>query len=338
MMQKDDKTEVLIIGQGLAGTMLSYHLLKNNIAHKLIDVPKNGSASRAAAGLINPIVVKRVTKTWQANIFQPYAHALYQELEQHLNTRFYYPMPVYKLYGKDDEQFWQHRQEKEQLGDYLSVKAQHDLPQGFHQPFGYGTIHPCARLDMAHMLDAYRQFLIKNDNLIEADFNDDDLELHSEGVKWRNIKAQRVIFCRGSSDAQSRFFSHHKWNNTKGELLDVKIAGLELKSIISKGVFVMPVGPQQFKIGATYAHHWNDLAPSANKQEELLDKWQRIADLPLNVQKQITGIRPTFADRRPVTQQSDKHPQIGLFNGLGSRGGLMAPYLAKEMAMNILKQ
>ncbi|MCU4155337.1 FAD-binding oxidoreductase [Carboxylicivirga sp. A043] len=334
-MHKTENTDVLIVGQGLAGTMLSYHLLKQNITHKVIDVPKIGHASRVAAGLINPIVVKRVTKTWQAELFYPYAYQLYQELEVKLKTKFYYPMSISKLYGKDDHQFWQYRNAKEQLDDYISVVSRYDLPEDIKQPYGYGTIKTCARLDMATMLDAYRQFLIKEDILIEADFNDDDLVLSNEGVGWNGLKAKHIIFCRGAFDEHSRFFKYLKWNNTKGELLEAEVEGLELDTIISKGIFVMPIGQQHFKIGATYAHHWSDLIPTDEKRRELLDKWKRISDSSLTIKEQLTGIRPTLADRRPVTAFLDATPQLGIFNGLGSRGGLMAPYLAMEMAKNI---
>ncbi|MBS2210539.1 FAD-binding oxidoreductase [Carboxylicivirga mesophila] len=334
-MNKTEHTDILIVGQGLAGTLLSYHLLKRKIAHKIIDIYKAGCASRAAAGLINPIVVKRITRTWQADIFQPYAHSLYSELEQFLAKRFYYPMPINKIYGKDDEQFWRHRMQKDGLEEQLSCEAKTDLPEGIHQPYGYGTIHRCARLDMITLLDSYRQFITQNKILIEDELYDDDVLIAEEGVQWKHIKAGRIIFCRGSFDSKSRFFEHLKWNNTKGELLDVEIPDLHLPSILSKGVFVMPVGANRFKIGATYAHHWEDLAPTEDKLEELMNKWQIISDLPLSITQQITGIRPTLADRRPVLSLLEKHPQVGLFNGLGSRGGLMAPYLAKQLTEQI---
>jgi glycine/D-amino acid oxidase-like deaminating enzyme len=334
-MDKTENTDILIVGQGLAGTLLSYHLYKQKIAHLVIDINKPGSASRAAAGLINPIVVKRVTKTWQADLFQPYAHALYRELELLLGTYLYYPMPVSKLYGKDDAQFWQHRMQKEDLDAYLSYEAKTVLPEGIHQPYGYGTIHRCARLDMATLLDSYRRLLHQKNTLLEADVNDEDIVVTKTGVRWKHIQAKRIIFCRGSFDANSHFFKHLKWNNTKGELLDVEVPGLQLQTILSKGVFVMPVDKHRFKIGATYAHQWEDLEPTTEKRHELLEKWMVISDLPLTITQQIAGIRPTFTDRRPVMTFLADQPQVGLFNGLGSRGGLMAPYLAREMAKNI---
>lgn len=337
-MLKTENTDILIVGQGLAGTLLSYHLYKKNINHKVVDVTKEGAASRVAAGLINPIAIKRVSKTWQADIFHPYANTTYDEIEAMLQTRFYYPLPIYKIYGKDDAQFWQHRLIKSELDDYISVKPDTKLPEKINQPFKFGALKKCGRLDMTTLLDSYRHFLKNQNKIIEAPFNDRDVEVNLDGVKWQNIKAKRLIFCRGSFDAQSHFFKHLKWNNTKGELLNVCIDQLHLNSILSKGVFVMPVGDRQFKIGATYSHSWENLEPTEEKRQELLQKWSVMSDLPLTITKQLTGIRPTLADRRPVYGFLEDQPNIGIFNGLGSRGGLMAPYLAHEMATKVMNQ
>jgi len=190
---------------------------------------------------------------------------------------------------------------------------------------------------MATMLSAYRDYLSDKGDLIEATFKDEDLKTTNANITWQRYNAKQIIFCQGSFDAQSRFFKHLKWDNTKGELLNVELENLKLNTIISKGVFVMPVGNKQFKIGATYSHEWENLEPTDEKKQELLDKWSVISDLPLTITKQITGIRPTLADRRPVNTFLENNPAIGLFNGLGSRGGLMAPYLAKEMVELLIK-
>ena len=54
----------LIVGQGLAGTVLSYQLLKNGIPHKVLDDGHLSAATLAAAGLINPITGRRYVKSW----------------------------------------------------------------------------------------------------------------------------------------------------------------------------------------------------------------------------------------------------------------------------------
>lgn len=55
-------TKYIIVGQGLAGTLLAYQMHKNNIPFKIIVDPIQKSASEIAAGLINPLVFKRLTK------------------------------------------------------------------------------------------------------------------------------------------------------------------------------------------------------------------------------------------------------------------------------------
>ncbi len=334
-MSEKQQTDILIIGQGLAGTMLSYHLRKMDISHIVVDVPKEGAASRAAAGLINPIVVKRMVRTWRADEFHPYAHNVYTALQDELGVKFYYPMPLLKIFGSEDQVFWNTQYNKENLSDYISLKPEEELPTAIKQTYGFGQIKHCARIDMATMLDAYRQSLLNDEQLIESEFNENDLIIGSESIQWKDIEAKKIIFCRGSFDAQSRFFKHLKWNNTKGELLHAKIDDLDLKSIVSKGVFVMPVGNGEFKIGATYSHRWDGLEPTHEKQVDLLNKWYKISDSELIIKKQLTGIRPTFNDRRPVAKFLENQPVIGIFNGLGSRGGLMAPKIAKEFVVRI---
>ncbi len=324
-------TDYLIIGQGLAGTLLSYQMHKAGIKHLVVDHVQEGAASRAAAGLINPIVIKRMVKTWQADVFFPFAVNTYRELEVFLKMPCFHPKPILKLLGSEDPVFWQHQIAKHDLSAYASLSAATDVwPPLIKAPFGVGLITQAARLDMTTLLNAYRLFLKNEGLLVDAVFRDEDLVVDQQAVAWKGIRARKVIFCRGAWDAGSSFFQHLKFRNTKGELLDVEIPRWKSDHLVSRGVFVMPVGNGHFKIGATYAHHWEDLSPSAEKKAELLSKWSAISDAALVIKRQITGIRPTLADRRPVIGFLKQYPQVGLFNGLGSRGGLMAPYLARE--------
>lgn len=338
-MQQARNTDYLIIGQGLAGTLLSYQLHQAGIDHLVVDQRREGAASHAAAGLINPIVIKRMVKTWQADRFFPDAFKQYSELEIFLKTRFFHPKPILKIFGEEDRTFWHHQIDKENLSAYASVFDSLDaIDSTIQAPFGVGRIVQAARLDMTGMLNAYRLFLKQSGALVEEIFHDDDLVIEPEAIQWQAIRAKKIIFCRGAWDEKSPFFQALKFRNTKGELLDVEIPQLNSDNIISKGVFVMPIGKEKFKIGATYAHHWQDLSVTEEKKEELLRKWGAISEAPLIVKKQITGIRPTLHDRRPVLGFLKDCPQVGIFNGLGSRGGIMAPYLAREMVKGIQEE
>jgi len=56
-------TDVLIIGQGICGTFLSWWLEQKGLSFIVIDEERPYTASRAAAGLINPVTGRRIVKT-----------------------------------------------------------------------------------------------------------------------------------------------------------------------------------------------------------------------------------------------------------------------------------
>ena len=44
------------------------------------------------------------------------------------------------------------------------------------------------------------------------------------------------------------------------------------------------------------------------------------------------GIRPTVNDRRPLIGLHPEHRSLGVFNGLGTKGVMLAPFFAKQFA------
>jgi glycine/D-amino acid oxidase-like deaminating enzyme len=42
-------------------------------------------------------------------------------------------------------------------------------------------------------------------------------------------------------------------------------------------------------------------------------------------------------DRRPVVLQSQIHPKVFMLNGLGTKGALLAPFFAQQLATQLAK-
>ena len=80
------ENHVLIIGQGLAGTVLSYRLTQRNIRHKVIDNNHKSAATLAAAGIINPITGRRYVKSWMIDELLPAARRMYNSFENLLDV------------------------------------------------------------------------------------------------------------------------------------------------------------------------------------------------------------------------------------------------------------
>ncbi len=81
------QVDYLIIGQGIAGTFLSYYLEKENRSFFVIDNNKPSAASRIAAGIINPVTGRRLVKTWMIDELLPFIHREYNELGKALGIK-----------------------------------------------------------------------------------------------------------------------------------------------------------------------------------------------------------------------------------------------------------
>lgn len=53
--------------------------------------------------------------------------------------------------------------------------------------------------------------------------------------------------------------------------------------------------------------------------------------LDFEIVEHIAGVRPTVKDRRPLLGRSMVSDRIFVLNGLGTRGVLLAPYLAEKL-------
>ena len=119
---------------------------------------------------------------------------------------------------------------------------------------------------------------------------------------------------------------------TKGEILLVRIKDFDSQKVINKGVFILPIGNNLYKVGATY--EWKDLSetPTEKGKLELLEKLKLVLKVPFELIEHRSGIRPTVKDRRPLIGIHPEHPQLGIFNGMGTKAVLLAPYFAQEFA------
>ena len=118
---------------------------------------------------------------------------------------------------------------------------------------------------------------------------------------------------------------------TKGELLTIHAPDLKLEEVVKSAVFVMPLGDDLYKIGATF--NWTDKTnqPTEEGRKELLDKLSMVIHCDFEVRDQEAGVRPTTPDRRPLLGRHPTHAQLAIFNGLGTRGVMSSPLLAKEL-------
>lgn len=323
--------DYIIVGQGIAGTALSYTLLQHNKKILVLDEEKAVTASKVAAGIYNPITGKKLLKTWQADLIFPFLENFYTELEETIQTRFFYPKNIYRTFHTIEEQnSWMARSADPALEGYVSTEVNDkNFASSIYNDLGGIEITKAGYVDVAKMLLAYQKYLQTKNSYQQAKISMQDVEITSEGVKWKGIQAKKMIFCNGTGLLANTYFDWLPFKLVKGELLGINIPACELKEIVMQGVFLLPLEEREkFIVGATY--EWNDLTeiPTAKGKAEILEKLANILKLPYQIQTHKAGIRPTSKDRRPFIGLHPKYPCLGIFNGLGTKGVSLAPYYA----------
>ena len=86
-----------------------------------------------------------------------------------------------------------------------------------------------------------------------------------------------------------------------------------------------------YKVGATFNWTDKDTQPSNEARKELIEKLATLISCDYEIIDQEVGIRPTTGDRRALLGVHPKFKQLALLNGLGTRGIMASPLLAKYL-------
>ncbi|WP_240336975.1 NAD(P)/FAD-dependent oxidoreductase [Rufibacter psychrotolerans] len=324
--------DYLVVGHGLAGAILTCFLEKSGKTVLVFDVPKANAASRVAAGLINPVAGKRFAKSWQVDAFLPAAAAFYQEMEARYQTPLFHRKPILKLFSTPEEQNnWMGKSTNSAWDGYIETTHLQLPPSEYvHQELGGLLIQQGGYVALRTFLQRREEDLQQRGLLRLDAFDLAQVELLPEGVRYQGVQARKIIFCEGARGAQNPFFSWLPFSLNKGEILDINVPDFEAPYIYNKAVYVVPLGQSQYRIGATY--NWREVneQPTQEAREELTSKTQDILKKPFTVTAQYVGIRPAVRDRKPLVGLHPVHRQVAIFNGMGSKGVLMAPLLAQQ--------
>ncbi len=324
----------LIVGGGLAGSCLGVQLAQANCKVTLIDSGTNVS-SCVAAGMINPLVFRRMTKSWRLDEFLSFAKDFYRGIEENTNTSFFHPLTIRRFFSSEQERnFWVERQHTEAFSNYMEIINEEDeniFP--YANQFGSGRVKNSYYLDTNMLLNTLHAFA--NINVRKEVFQYDDL--NPETGNYQNEQFDTIVFCEGYQSINNPWFSYLPVNPTKGEVLTVKTDGLSEIESLNRKCFTLPVGNGHFKVGSTYIWDTANTEITEEGKELLLENLSYLTDKLVEITAQIAGIRPTTKDRRPFMGRHSQYEKLAVFNGLGAKGYLMAPLLSKEMADFLLK-
>ncbi len=323
--------DYLVVGLGLAGISFCEALEKNN---KTFNVIANNSqiASQVAGGLYNPVILKRFTLAWNAKEQLDSALPFYALLEKKLNVQLDYKVPVLRRFASVEEQnLWFEAADKNQLSPFLSAKILANTNSAIHAPFGYGEVLHTGRVDTQKLIKVYKKYLLNMQLLSEESFDFGSFKIAKDHVSYKSIKAKQLVFASGFGLRNNPYFNYLPLNGTKGELLTIKALGFKEKNVIKSSVFIIPLGNDLYRVGATYK--WKDKSnvPTSAAREELLEKLNTFLECDYEVMDHVAGIRPTVSDRRPLVGRHPEHQHLYVLNGFGSRGVMIAPFASLQL-------
>ena len=327
--------EVFIVGQGLSGTWLSWWLYQSGISFKLIDQPYGESASLRAAGLINPVTGRRMVTTWMIDELMPFASDAYGQIGNFLDDSLIQEVSLIDFFPSVQMlQSFQKRFEEDPTY-LLPGEDREKYSEWFRYELGWGAIHPCILVNVERLLTRWRAWLRQNELLIESVFELSKLRVVDKGIEYRDIRSRYIIFCDGKLSAQNPYFDKLPFALNKGEGLLVGIKGLPGNFIFKKGMSLVPYREDVFWLGSSYEWSFDDDQPSENFRKNAENWLNYNLKLPHTILEHFAAIRPATLERRPFVGFHPIYSQIGILNGMGTKGCSLAPYFAKQLVDNL---
>ena len=325
------KVDYIIVGLGLAGLAFVEELLAANKSFIVFE-DDSQTSSLVAGGVYNPVILKRFTPVWNAIEQLELALPFYKRLEEKLSIDIDKKFVTKKSFKSiEDQNNWFTALDKPKLVNYLDEKLDTNKYHGVLADFNFGNVNKTGRIDTKKLVESYREFLEEKKLIQFENFEHQHIEFKEEKVIYKTITASKIVFCEGFGIKENLYFNFLPLNEAKGELITIHAPELNIDFLLKSTLFVLPLGENLYKVGATF--NWKDKTsiPSEEGKQELIEKLKKTINVPYTIVDQTAGVRPTVKDRRPLVGLHPKYKQLSVLNGLGTRGVMIAPTVAKNL-------
>jgi glycine/D-amino acid oxidase-like deaminating enzyme len=334
---------ILIVGQGIAGSLLAWQLLEAGSIVHLIDDGADTGATHVAPGILNPLAGKRLQPSWRVEEQLKEAHRVYEVMESRLQAQFFHRKPILRIFKDVDQQvFFRERQADPVFRRYVETELESStIAFPLKAPLGGFVSRFTGYLETGTFLSTCRRWFLNEGLLWEHVLKPEMLKMHVNRSVYCAVTEQNydaVVFCEGWSASVNPFFNWLPFKPAKGEMLDLKsVHPVHLPDmILNCGKWLLPLGNGHYRAGASYGWEPLDTVITDDARETLLSVLASFLDITFEVTGQRAGIRPILKDFRPVLGAHPNHPSLFIFNGLGSKGVLAGPWLAKQMTAHLL--
>ena len=327
--------DVLIIGQGLAGTTLAWHLRWLGQSVVVLADPSAHCASEVAAGLVTPVTGQALRARPDFANLAAECRATYRRVENKIGADLWTERAAWRLF--DDERTW--RRARERFDDPApAMTPAGNVPPCLLGVIGAAVMPSAARLDVDRYVTASRAALQRAHMYMVASVEPADLRVDATAVELPNLnlRARHIVWCRGAADHDNAWLPEDALNPAKGEMLEVRLPALRVDRVIHRaGNWLRPLGDSVWQFGATYDHASQSANATEAARDALTARLTAWLDAPIEVIGQRAGVRPVATDRQAFVHRHPVHHRVHALNGLGSHGVLTVPTLAKRLAATL---
>lgn len=330
--------DYIIIGQGICGTFLSYYLYKAGKKIIMIDEGQPLSSTRIASGIINPVTGRRVVSTWMIEELKAFAQQAYTAIGNSIGEKIITQKNIL-AFPASTQMREAYNQRLGEENSYIRnfTDDENNLVNKFNYFFGAVEIDPVLLIELHPLLNGWRKILLQKNSLMEEKFENENLNVSPDFIQYKNIKAQKIFFCDGINS-----FSHSYWRNlpyifNKGEALIVDVPGLQSNNIYKFGnSTLVPWYNNLWWLGSSYENEYEDILPTKIFLEKKTLELKTFLKLPFTIVDHYASLRPAAVERRPFMGFHPLYKNVGILNGMGTKGCSLAPFFAKQFVENIL--
>ena len=336
-MASADHYDYLIVGQGLAGSLLAWRLAQHQRRVLVVDDNHATASSMVAAGLINPLAGMRFNHSPHVHEWLLSLEQTYGELAELAGQPFLQWLDMVRLFRSAEQvRFYQRQKDSGDTDDLLGQRLDaEDFPQPVHAPWGGFEQHRTGWVRLPKLLAFMADWLRERNLLRNENLSYEDLELQEGCLSWKGVTADQVIFCDGYRSMHNPWFDWLPFAPDQGEILTLKrMSGHPLPNrIVNGATWLLPVDDDCYRLGATHYHDRQDNRPTETGQQQLLKGMEKLLLHPqaLKVERNDAGVRPATADRKPFIGTHPELKRLHMFNGFGAHGSLTIPWYAQRM-------
>lgn len=300
---------ILIIGQGIAGTLLSFELWQRGIPFVIMDIADKNTASQVSGAALNPFSGRTKAGILRRSKMYDTAVEKYTAIEQLLKMNLIHFTPLLQF---DSEQ-----------SDHAFIP---ELADCFETQKNLEIFEGVAVVNNQKLLQAWRFFLKQQNCLWEEWFDESLLELKEDFIMYQAQAFQKIIYCNGVSAMESKYYTDVRFTKNRGDVLLLNIKGLPPNYIYQKNnIRLLPKDEQLFWCGSNYLWDYDEMIPNENWKQaslKILEQWLKI---DFELVDHLCAKRPTTAGQIPAIGKHPIYPQLYICNGLGTKGYSAGP-------------